>query len=184
LISLQDLFPTADVSKLVSKRCAHVSRIMPRHKRTRHASSSQLGMFRCTRLVAACRPGLLLESVYRHVPRARAELAELFPQTDIDAMVQVQACSQLKASRWLYEVSNMLRSGTHTTGATPVADGGCCQLCGRAAAADAYGRSAADAEVREHSISCIYTEGSRYTHRQDGRRTDCTALSAGIILTC
>jgi hypothetical protein len=55
LISLQALFPTADLAKLVSKR-----------------------------------PGLLLESIFRHVPAAREELAALFPQADIDAMVQEQ----------------------------------------------------------------------------------------------
>lgn len=44
----------------------------------------------------ACRPGLLLGSIFEHVPAARTELAELFPKTDIDAMVQVSVFGVLR----------------------------------------------------------------------------------------
>jgi hypothetical protein len=88
LISLQDLFPTANVSKLVSKRYATISASM-RLPSAWHAQQAHLHPLTQT---TACRPGLLLESIFRHVPTARAELADLFPQADIDLMVQVQSC--------------------------------------------------------------------------------------------
>jgi hypothetical protein len=91
LISLQDLFPTADVSKLASKRHAHVSASMPLHGAMSwwHARVILCRVPHPAMPLIACRPGLLLDSIFRHVPAARAELAQLFPQTDIDLMVQV-----------------------------------------------------------------------------------------------
>ena len=60
-----------------------------------YRSTEQVVLFhsrsRINKSEAAYRPGLLLESIFRHVPAAREELAALFPQADIDAMVQVQS---------------------------------------------------------------------------------------------
>ena len=58
-----------------------------------------------------CRPGLLLESIFRHVPAARDELAALFPQTDIDHMVQVRLESHCNCIRLVSDTSAVLTSG-------------------------------------------------------------------------
>lgn len=91
LVGLQALFPGADIAKLVSKRWE------PGHQCslcTMHSMRETLMLHICRSMgnpcLLVCRPGLLLQGVFEHVPAARDQLGQLFPQTDIDAMVQEQ----------------------------------------------------------------------------------------------
>ncbi len=54
-------------------------------------NSSHLRVALVTLQKPCCRPALLLGAEFEHVPAARAALAQLFPDSDIDAMVQ-QVC--------------------------------------------------------------------------------------------
>lgn len=92
LISLKQLFPAADVFRIVSKRSASSSDASRRNMDyagfcVDFSNASQQLLF-CLKIEAFYRPRLLLEEEFSGAEIAAVKLRQLFPETDVSVLAE------------------------------------------------------------------------------------------------